>query len=242
VVREHSTNIAAIVFEPLSGATLGCNPLPEGYLAGLRKIADEHGILLLADEVMTGLGRTGKWLACDHWDVKPDLVALGKGLGAGYTPISAALVSERVLTELRGGSGIIRGGHTYGGNPLSVAVANEVLKITETDDLITTSRTQGEYLRKKLHDLAEKHRVIKDIRGLGLMLGVELHSDASKNDPQGPGLGESARRKALDNGLLIYSTTGGFNDAFIIAPPLTITTAEIDVLVQRLDRTLGQLG
>lgn len=166
--------VAGIVFEPLSGATLGCVPLPDGYLQGLHALADEFGTLLIADEVMTGLGRTGRMLACDHWGVRPDIAALGKGLGAGYTPIAATLVSGRVLDTIASGSGSIRGGHTYGGNPLSVAVADAVLELTLNLGLADAALAKGEWLADALRQLAEKHPMIADVRGCGLMRGGRL--------------------------------------------------------------------
>lgn len=238
-LESHRGEVAGIVVEPLSGATLGCNPLPDGYLQGLRDLANEFDTLLIADEVMTGLGRTGAVLACDHWGVKPDLVALGKGLGAGYTPIAATLLSGKVLEVLAAGSGTIRGGHTYGGNPLSVAVADAVLEVTLQEDLVEASARQGEVLRRELERLAKDHPLIADVRGKGLMQGIDLIA-------RGPGagvvggvrLGERLRRAALRRGLLIYPTTGGFNDACIIAPPLNITIEEMAELVSRLEAAL----
>ncbi|SFU81881.1 aspartate aminotransferase family protein [Halomonas korlensis] len=232
--------VAGIVFEPLSGATLGCVPLPDGYLQGLRALADEFGTLLIADEVMTGLGRTGRMLACDHWGVRPDIAALGKGLGAGYTPIAAALVSGRVLDAIASGSGSIRGGHTYGGNPLSVAVADAVLELTLNLGLADTALVKGEWLSDALRQLAEKHPMIVDVRGCGLMWGVDLARPGGESAAAAP-IGERLRQAALAHGLVIYPTTGGFNDACIIAPPLTITEDELQHLVDRLDAALTEV-
>lgn len=242
IVEPRKDNIAGIVFEPLSGATLGCNPLPDGYLEGLRALTEEFDILLIADEVMTGLGRTGRILASDHWGVTPDIVALGKGIGAGYTPIAATLISEKVMDVLAAGSGVIRGGHTYGGNPLSVAVADTVLEVTLEDNLIEASEVQGEKLRLALEDLATRHPLIINVRGMGLMQGIDLGGVAASALPaSSPGIGERLRRAALAHGLLIYPTTGGFNNACIIAPPLTITDGELTELIRRLDAALTEI-
>lgn len=243
IVEPRKDDIAGIVFEPLSGATLGCNPLPDGYLAGLRALTEEFDILLIADEVMTGLGRTGRILASEHWGVVPDIVALGKGIGAGYTPIAATLISEKVMGVLAAGSGVIRGGHTYGGNPLSVAVADAVLEVTLEENLVEASEAQGEKLRLALKELATRHPLIIDVRGLGLMQGIDLGGEAVDSLPAGSlSIGERLRRAALAHGLLIYPTTGGFNDACIIAPPLTITDGELTELIRRLDAALTELG
>ena len=242
IVEPRKDEIAGIIFEPLSGATLGCNPLPDGYLEGLREITQEFDILLIADEVMTGLGRTGRILASRHWGIEPDIVALGKGIGAGYTPIAATLISENVMNVLAAGSGVIRGGHTYGGNPLSVAVADAVLEVTLEENLVDASAVQGEKLRQELEVLAARHPLIIDVRGLGLMQGIDLGGEAVKDLPESAvGVAERLRRAALAQGLLIYPTTGGFNDACIIAPPLTITDDEIAELIRRLDAALADI-
>lgn len=238
IIEPQASQIAGIVYEPLSGATLGCNPLPDGYLRGLRNLTKELGILLIADEVMTGLGRTGTVLASNHWGVVPDIVALGKGIGAGYAPIAAVLVSDAVLDVLSAGSGTIRGGHTYGGNPLSVAVADTVLAVTIEEDLIAASATQGEVLRQALLEIATRHDIITEVRGMGLMQAIDL----AEISPEGtPGTGEVLRRAALRQGLVVYPTTGGFNQACIIAPPLNITGSEIAELARRLDAALTEV-
>ncbi|MEV7605714.1 aminotransferase class III-fold pyridoxal phosphate-dependent enzyme [Paenarthrobacter sp. NPDC089322] len=237
-IRARAGDVAGILFEPVSGATLGANLLPAGYLEGLRGICDKYGILLIADEVMTGMGRTGKMLAVDHWGVRPDLVALGKGLGAGYTPIAATLLNSRVLDAIAHGSGRILGGHTYGGNPLSVAVAREVLGVLLDENLVEASAACGELLAAGLRKIAFRHAIVSETRGLGMLRAVEFHN---------PGLhvgavAEMARLEAFKQGLIVYPTTGGFNDACIIAPPLTITENETLELLERLDRAIRGVG
>jgi adenosylmethionine-8-amino-7-oxononanoate aminotransferase len=236
-IQARAGDVAGIVFEPLSGATLGANVPPNGYIAGLRRLCDENGILLIADEVMTGMGRTGKMLAVDHWNVSPDLIALGKGLGAGYTPIAATLVSSQVLNAITNGSGRVLGGHTYGGNPLSVAVANEVLSVLLEEDLVDASAASGERLAAGLRGVADRHPIVIDQRGLGLLRGLEFHNPGSSTGT----VAELIRRECFAQGLIVYPTTGGFNDACIIAPPLTITESEMDELLARLDRALGSV-
>lgn len=238
-IATRSGQVAGIVVEPLSGATMGCNPLPDGYLEGLRRLCDQYDILLIADEVMTGLGRTGKMLACEHWGVSADLVALGKGLGAGYTPIAATLVAEKVLDSIVAGTGRIRGGHTYAGNPLSVAVADEVLSLTIEEGLVEASRAAGEALATGLRQMASRHAMVTDVRGHGLMQGIELKAPG---DSELVGaLAERLRLAAFRHGLLIYPTTGGFNDACIVAPPLTITDEEMAELLLRLEAAVAEI-
>jgi|SRR5699024_6283919 len=240
VIENSREPIAGVLFEPISGATLSARPLLDGYLAGLRELCDRHNILLIADEVMTGLGRTGKNLACEHWAVSPDLVALGKGLGAGYTPIAAALLSEPILDTITLGSGRILGGHTYGGNPLSVAVADEVLKVTVEQSLVAASANMGRVLRQHLEEVQSAFpTLIADVHGLGLLQGVTLRPDV---DSRGIGsMAEQLRLACLDEGLIIYPATGGFNDSFLVAPPLTSTLSEIKLLVRRLERAMSTL-
>ena len=233
-IGAHPGKIAGIVVEPVSGATLGANVLPAGYLEGLRELCDRYGILLIADEVMTGMGRTGKMLAVEHWGVRPDLVALGKGLGAGYAPIAATVVNSRVLEAITHGSGRIAGGHTYGGNPLSVAVASAVLNVLREEDVISAGVEAGRFLADGLRKIAHRHSIVAEARGLGMLQALEFHN---------PGLAvgavaEKIRHEAIAQGLVIYPTTGGFNDACIIAPPLTITRRETLELLERLDRAI----
>jgi adenosylmethionine-8-amino-7-oxononanoate aminotransferase len=178
-------------------------------------------------------------LACRHWGVEPDLVATGKGLGAGYAPIAACLVAERVLDVIRNGSGRIHGGHTYSGNPLSAAAALAVLDVLEDEDLVRRAAETGATLRDGLDALASAHPVVADVRGVGMLLTVELLG----TDRSLP-VGELSRRcaaHARERGLLLYPTTGGFNDALLVAPPLTITPSESAQLLARLDQTLLDL-
>ncbi len=173
-IERRADRLAGVVVEPVGGATLGATVPPDGYLAGLRALCDEHDVLLITDEVMCGLGRTGAPLAAQHWGVTADIAAVGKGLGAGYTPIAAALVGERVLAAIAGGSGLIHGGHTYAGNPLSAATALAVLTVVASEPVQASGRRAAARLRPRLDELAARHPVIVDVRGQGLLLGLEL--------------------------------------------------------------------
>jgi adenosylmethionine-8-amino-7-oxononanoate aminotransferase len=183
------------------------------------------------------MGRTGKMLAVDHWGIRPDLVALGKGLGAGYTPIAATLLNARVLDAIAQGSGRIMGGHTYGGNPLSVAVANEILEVLLEENLVAAAAASGERLAAGLQLIASRHPVVSEARGLGMLRGLEFRNPGL---PVGA-VAEMARLEAFAQGLVVYPTTGGFNDACIIAPPLTITVNELQELLARLERAVEGL-
>ncbi len=240
--REHlerlGDRLAGIVVEPVGGATLGVTPPPDGYLEGLHDLCAEYGALLVVDEVMTGLGRTGTFLAVDHWGVRPDLVAMGKGLTAGYSPMAATLVGERVLSAIRAGSGRIRGGHTYGGNPLSSVTAMAVLDVVENEGVVARAAELAPLLGSHMQRLGDQHAVIVDVRGLGMLWAFELQP------PIGVPVGALATRFAAIAqavGAIVYPATGGFNDAVIIAPPLTTTPAELDELFAMLARAMGLL-
>ncbi len=241
IIRECAEELAAVVFEPVGGATLGA-AIPDGaYLRGLREICTREGVLLIADEVMTGLGRTGRMLACEHHGVVPDLVALGKGVAAGASPIAATLVGEPVLRALAEGSGRSPGGHTYAGNPFSAAVAETVLDVLVEEGLVERAAERGAYLDDRLRELLAGHRLLAETRGAGLLRAVELVRE--EDDQAGPpgALAALLAAEALRQGLLVYPATGGYTDACIIAPPLTVTEAEIDELVHRLGRAVRVL-
>jgi adenosylmethionine-8-amino-7-oxononanoate aminotransferase len=236
LVEQRADRLAGVVVEPVGGATLAATVPPAGYLPGLRAICDDHDVLLITDEVMSGLGRTGAPLAAQHWGVHADLVAVGKGLGAGYTPIAATLVGDRVLDVIAAGSGVIHGGHTYAGNPLSAAVALAVLTVLQSEDVVACGALAACRLRARLDALACRHEMITEVRGQGMLLGMELAAAPGAV----PGLlAERLRDHAMAAGLLIYPATGGFLDAVLIAPPLVIVDEEIDELADRLDQALA---
>ncbi|WP_084126041.1 aspartate aminotransferase family protein [Demequina sp. NBRC 110054] len=234
IIERHAGTLAAVMIEPVGGATLGATTHPPGYLQGLKNLCEETGALLIADEVMTGMGRTGTVLACESEAVEPDLVAMGKGLGSGYTPIAGVLVSQRVLDAISAGSGMVLGGHTYAGNPLSAATALAVLEVFEAEDVIARGRAAAVTLRGALDGIAVRHPLVTEVRGRGLLLGIELDA---QDRPQGKtALALSAACTA--HGLIVYPTTGGYVDAVIVAPPLTIADGEIASLVASLDAAL----
>ncbi|WP_062204683.1 aminotransferase family protein [Demequina salsinemoris] len=237
IIHEHADSLAAVMIEPVGGATLGANTHPAGYLAGLKRLCEETGALFIADEVMTGMGRTGTVLACDAEGVQADLVAMGKGLGSGYTPIAAVLVSSRVLTAIEQGSGAVLGGHTYAGNPLSAATALAVLEVFETEDVIARGRGAAAVLREQLDELATRHGIVTDVRGRGMLLGLELDAGGRRQGATASALYAACAA----HGLVVYPTTGGYVDAVIIAPPLMIERGEISVLVVALDAALTDL-
>jgi ornithine--oxo-acid transaminase len=220
VAEAMNPNVAAILVEPIQGEA-GIVAPAAGFLGRLREIADQHGCLLAADEIQSGLGRTGKLFAYEHEGIRPDIVIIGKALSGGMYPVSAILADDEVMGVFRPGDH----GSTYGGNPLGAAVAREALKVLTEEDLVRKSAEQGEYFMQRLRTIESNH--VKEIRGKGLWIGIELNSEAG-----------GARRfcEALQaEGLLCKETHA---TVIRIAPPLTITREEIDWAVERIEKVL----
>lgn len=240
-------NIAGFIFEPVIGASGGAIVPPSGYHEKIAEICSKHNILLIADEVMTGIGRTGKMFAVEHWGMIPDIMAIGKGLSAGYSPIAAVIVSDRIIETIIQESGAIMSGHTFSANPLSCATALVVLKYILSHQLLKKTQKNSKYLEKELRDLVLNHPIIGNIRGLGMMWGVELVRNYITGEPFDEKLGvlDLVVNQAMKNGLLIYKASGGFvgpaGATFMIAPPLTINRKEIYQLMNILDKTLSQV-
>lgn len=243
IKQEGAKTVAAFMAEPVVGATLGAVPAVDGYWQRAREICDRHDILLIADEVMTGVGRTGANFAIDHYKVQPDLVVTGKGLSAGYTPLGAVIARGFIADAIKEGRGYFEHGFTYSANPLSAAIGNAVLAYIEKHDLIARAARMGKTLAERLETL-RRHPIVGDIRGMGMMWGIEIVSSRATREPFPPEL-KVARRLSdacVAEGLLIYAGSGTREgkdgDQFIIAPAFTITKAEINELVSRLDRGL----
>jgi len=216
-------NVAAILVEPIQGEA-GIVAPAAGFLGRLREIADEHRCLLVADEIQSGLGRTGRLFAYEHENIRPDIVIIGKALSGGMYPVSAILADDEVMGVFKPGEH----GSTYGGNPLGAAVAREALKVLVEEDLVGRSAEQGEYFMQRLRAIDSNH--VKEIRGKGLWIGVELHPEAG-----------GARRfcEALQaEGMLCKETHA---TVIRLAPPLTITREEIDWAVERITKVLTTL-
>ncbi len=245
--RLGAEHVAAFMAEPIIGAAGGAIVPPNGYFQRIREICDRNEVLFIADEVMTAMGRTGAMFAMAHWGVDPDLIALGKGLSAGYTPLAATLASDRLVQTIRAGSGVIMSGHTYSANPLSCAVGLAVVQYVQKHDLPSRAAALGPTLGGRLEQLKARHPVVGDVRGLGLLWGLELVADPVTRAPFPINARITARlvAAAQEEGLLIYpALTGageGPGDAVIIAPPLTIDEAELDLLGDLLDHSLTAL-
>ena len=242
--RIGADNIAAFICEPVIGAAGGAIVPPNGYFQKLKKICEEHDILFIADEVMTGFGRTGKMLASEHWGVKPDIVTFGKGISGGYTPIAATAMTEKVLEPIMNGSRSIMGGHTLSANPLSCAIALAVLEYMEGNDLVEHSAKRGKELFSGLKRIAKKYSFIGDLRGSGLLIGMEFVQDKETKEPFPQTLDVTAEiiKAGMNNGIILYPASAGLDGingaAIIISPPLTITKEEGAELLRRLESTL----
>ena len=242
--RLGANHIAAFIAEPIIGAAGAAIVPPNGYLQRIKQICEEHEILLIADEVMTGFGRTGEALACEHWGIVPDIVTFGKGMSGGYTPIAAASMTEKVLDPILNGSKMIIGGHTLSANPLSCAISLAVLTYVDKHNLEERATETGEYLMKKLAKKKEQYSFIGDIRGKGLLIGMELVENQETKEPFA-NCGEVTNTVVslgMEHGVILYPAAAGLDgvtgSAIIIAPPLTISFAECDELLRRLDLTL----
>ncbi len=244
VDRIGGEKVIAFVAETVGGATSGALTAPPGYFKRVREICDHHGMLLVLDEVMCGMGRTGTLHACEQEGVAPDLMAIAKGLGGGYQPIGAVLISGKVIDAISAGSGFFQHGHTYIGHPVACAAALAVQQVLQRDRLVERCATQGERLRARLRDAFGAHPHVGDVRGRGLFLAIELVSDRAGKAPFDPTLRMHAKVKkaALDAGLMCYAMGGTIDgvhgDHVLLAPPFIITDDELDLLVERLQRAV----
>ncbi|QFU08137.1 Adenosylmethionine-8-amino-7-oxononanoate aminotransferase [Rhodobacteraceae bacterium THAF1] len=236
--------VMAFVAEPVVGATAGAlAPLP-GYFMAIRQICDRHGVLLILDEVMCGMGRTGTLFACEQDGVAPDIVTIAKGLGAGYAPIGAMLLSDRIHRAIADGSGSFQHGHTYHGHPLAAAAGLAVLERLVDDGLVACVNRRGERLMEALNARLGQHPHVGDIRGRGLFRGIELVADRETKTPFDPArkLHAQVKKAAMAEGLICYpaggTVDGVHGDHILLAPPFIISDDEIDMLADRLTRAI----
>jgi adenosylmethionine-8-amino-7-oxononanoate aminotransferase len=240
VERLGPRTVIAFVAETVGGATSGALTSPPGYLRRVRDLCDRHGILLILDEVMCGMGRAGTLHACEQEGVAPDLMAIAKGLGGGFAPIGAVLVASRVFDAFARGSKLFQHGHTYLGHPLACAAALAVQKVIRRDGLLANVREQGEHLRRRLSERFGNHHHVGDVRGRGLFQAIELVSDRGTKEPFDPALKLHARIKAeaMARGLMVYPMGGTIDgrrgDHVLLAPPFIVREADIDLIVERL--------
>jgi len=237
IEMEDPSTVAAVMVEPI-GHTGGIIDPPQEYLPALRELCDHHNVLLIFDEIITGVGRTGEMFAAETFDVLPDVLCLGKGLSGGYAPLSAVLCRQPIADAFWGDPAVNPGfveGHTFEGNPMSSAAGLAVLDEIIERDLCANARAMGERLRGGLESL-QKYGVIGDIRGKGLMQGIEFVSDLESKRRFDPPIGQRIGRRALENGLLTR-----FDPHWLaLGPPLVVTADQIDQMVSILDRSIGE--
>jgi adenosylmethionine-8-amino-7-oxononanoate aminotransferase len=239
---------AAFIFEPVSGATLGAVIPPIGYLQRVAEICQRHGVLLIADEVMTGMGRTGRNFAVEHWDVAPDILVAAKGLSSGYAPLGAVLASKKVTDAIADGTGAFLHGFTYNAHPISLAAGRAVLRYLQVHHLVAAADDQrptspASKLRKALDSLLNLENV-GDVRGIGLLLGVEFVADKKTKQPFAPEQSFSSRvgEAAKQRGLLVYPMQGSVDgiqgDHLLLAPPAIITEDQITWAADQLSASI----
>ncbi|MDR0243437.1 MAG: aspartate aminotransferase family protein [Burkholderia sp.] len=245
IVELGAENVAAFVAETVVGATAGAVPPVRTYLKKIRAVCDKYGVLLILDEIMSGMGRTGYLYACEEDGVAPDLLTIAKGLGAGYQPIGATLVSDRIYRTIVDGSGFFQHGHTYLGHATACAAALEVQRVIAEEKLLDNVKARGEQLRASLREHYGAHPHVGDVRGRGLFVGVELVRDRDTKSTFDPALKLHAavKREAMQRGLMVYPMGGTIDgvhgDHILIAPPFISTAQQIDTIVERLSGAIG---
>lgn len=239
--------VAAFVAETVVGATAGVLPPVGDYLKRIREVCDRHGVLLILDEVMSGMGRTGHLFACAEDGVVPDILTIAKGLGAGYQPIGAMVASHRIYEAIVGGSGFFQHGHTYMGHATACAAALAVQQVIERDGLLQNVLERGEQLRASLRSALADHPNVGDIRGRGLFVGVEFVEDRATKQTLDPSLRTHAvlKKKAMENGLLMYpmggTVDGVHGDHVLLAPPFICTASDIEEIVGKFVATVDSV-
>lgn len=238
IEREGAETIAAFISEPVQGSG-GVNPPPENYFQQVRDICDEHNILFIADEVITGFGRTGKTFGMEHFGVTPDVMCMAKGITSGYAPLGGMVISEKLRDELIDLSdGAYMHGYTYSGHPMCCAVALKNLEIIEQEGLVENVRRMGEEIEKGFHWLQERHEGIGNIRGIGLLRAFEIFEDKESKkryeDPVSPKVAEEAMKRNMVGRSIIYEG----QDTIALAPPFCITKEEVEKVITILDECL----
>jgi adenosylmethionine-8-amino-7-oxononanoate aminotransferase len=240
--EEGPETVLAFMVEPVGGASTGALVPPRGYMERVRDICDRYGVLMILDEVMTGAGRTGRFLASEHWGIVPDIIVLSKGYAAGYVPLGA-MVAHRRLVEPVLDDGGFQHGFTYAGNPLACAAGAAVLDEIERQGLVANAEKMGEVLRERLETLMERYPIIGDVRGKGLLMAFEFMGDRRSKAPLPAHLRAFDRfvQIAYENGLIVYSrrTRGGMDgDHILVCPPLIVTEPQLDEIAEMLDLSL----
>lgn len=246
IMAEGEELISAFIFEPVVGASAPGVAPPIGYIQRIREICEKHDVLLIGDEIMSGVGRTGKFLASHHYQAMPQIICLSKGLSSGYAPLGAVLIEENIYKVIRESAGhSFIHGHTFGGNPVSAAVGLEVVRIIREEGLMDHVTDIGNYWFPMLKELKERHKIVGDVRGKGLLLGIEFVRDNNKGtEPFDPALNIRGKifSECMERGLYVYpggySSEGVAGDHILIAPPFIVTRADVDEITRILDEAI----
>ena len=233
---EGPQTVSAIIMDPIPGSNIGSPLPPDGYLKGVRKLCDKHGILLIFDEVQTGFGKTGKWFACEHWDVTPDIITIGKAFTGGYIPLGATVTSPKVADKFRKEPGHeLRSGSTYGGHTLACAATLANINIIDNEKLVEKAAKTGQYLKSKLEDLY-KYPIVGDVRGIGMLWAVELMADRDSKTKLDTklGIGSFIRQWCWDNGMILRNN----DDILVYAPALVMSEQEIDIMLDLTEKAI----
>ena len=247
ILKVGREKVSAFIAETVSGSTIGAVPPPPGYFREIRRICDKHGVLLILDEVMCGMGRAGTLFACEQDGVEPDIIAVAKGLGAGYQPIGATLVTSKLADAIVQGSGALQHGHTYMAHAAACAGSLAVQKVIEEDNLLPQVEKRGAQAMELLNEKFGQHPHVGDIRGRGLFIGVEFVADRETKEPFAPELNVAGRLKtaAFENGLICYPSGGTADgtkgDHMLLAPPFIISESELEQLVGIFSKSLAQV-
>jgi adenosylmethionine-8-amino-7-oxononanoate aminotransferase len=247
ILKHGADNIAAFIAEPVVGATMGCVPAEKGYLKRIREICDKYNVLLILDEVMCGMGRTGHLFAMEEDGVTADMIAVAKGLGAGYQPIGALLISKDIYEAVYKGSGFFQHGHTYIGHATACAASLAVQNYIQKNDLLSNVKTLGKYLQDKLNSEFGGHKHIGDIRGRGLFLGLEIVEDKASKTPfdSAKKVHDVLKKEAMNEGLMCYPMGGTIDGVkgshIMLAPPFIMTEKQTDELVEKLGNAIKKV-
>jgi adenosylmethionine-8-amino-7-oxononanoate aminotransferase len=238
-------NVAAFIAEPIVAAAAPGLVPPAGYYEAIREICDRYGVLWIADEIVTGFGRTGRNFGYQHWDARPDILVVAKGLSGGYVPLSGLIISERVVRPFQEQQARFVHGLTNQNHPVACAAALAVLDIIEQERLVENAAALGAHLEGRLRELTERLAIIGELRGMGLLWGMELVRDRMTKEPFDKALrvGQRVYEQGLQNGIVIYQSGGSVvaSDEIFISPPLVATIEDIDEIVSRLARTLEKV-
>jgi len=240
-----SQRVAAFIFEPVVGAAGGVVPAPPGYAQAVRAVCDRHEVLVISDEVMCGAGRCGTWRALEHEGVVPDIMAVGKGLAAGYIPLAATILRKQLGDIILSEQGSFLTGHTYSGHTAACAAGLAVQRLIERESLVSRVRTRGEPLRRALQDALKRFDEVGDVRGRGFLIGIELVRDRATREPfpAERALSHAIGRRAFEDGLICYPCAGHVagvrGDTIIVAPPYNASEAELAELIEKLTGAIG---